>query len=126
MSTDSNTPAGAGRAAVRAAPGAAVYGGAVLASASMRRIEKRLFRIGDDLSRLDAERELVEAELSYHRLIAEDAARDAAVTGRQEDRLEAGLTAADVARFERRLGEIAARRARLEEKRRALLSRLEG
>lgn len=103
-----------------------MYGGAALASASMGRLENRLFRIGDDLARLDAERELVEAELSYHRLIAEDAARDAAVSGAQVDRLEAGSTAADVARFERRLDEITARRARLEEKRRALLSRLEG
>ena len=92
----------------------------------MGRLENRLFRIGDELARLDAERELVEAELSYHRLIADDVARDAAVSGDRADRLEAGAAAADVTRFTRRLTQLAARRARLEERRRALLARIQG
>lgn len=113
LSTDSNTPAGG-----------AVYVGRRLPSAVMGRLENRVFRLGDELSRLDTERELVEAELSYHRLIADDTLRDAVVSGTEGDRLEAGASAADVTRFERRLRQIDSRRAELEEKRRALLSRI--
>ncbi len=91
----------------------------------MNRIQRRLLRISDELDELGREENLVEAELSYHRLISDDAERDAAVTALDSDRLEAGLTRADVVRFERRMLEIAGRRDKLEIRRRALLEKLD-
>lgn len=93
-------------------------------SVRMRRVERKLFAINDELASLAEEERLARAELEYHRSIHEDAVRDAAVSGLPVDRQEAGLTAADVRRFERRLAEIARRRQKLEEKRRRLLARL--
>jgi|FLYL01.1.fsa_nt_gi hypothetical protein len=90
----------------------------------MRRLERKLFAIADELAALAEEEALVSAELEYHRSLADDAVRDAAVSGHPADRREAGLSLADVRRFERRLVEIAARRRRLEETRRKLIDRL--
>ncbi len=90
----------------------------------MGRIERRIFRIADRMTELAEEEAAVSEELAFHRHINDDAQRDAVVSDSRADRLEAGLTAADVARFERRLGEIAAERARLEAKRLQLLERL--
>lgn len=90
----------------------------------MNRIERRLLAIVDELADLAREEELVEAELSYHRLIDDDAQRDAVVTGIESDRLEAGLTQADVARFERRQVQIGRRRAKLEARRLSLLAKI--
>lgn len=64
------------------------------------------------------------AELEAHRSIAEDAERDAAI-GNYIDREEAGLTAADVRRFERSIASIRRRRDRLDAVRLRLLERLE-
>jgi hypothetical protein len=89
----------------------------------MFRVEKRLFRIADQLAQLAEEERLVVAELEYHRSIDEDAQRDAAY-GNYIDREEAQLTSADVRRFERSLDEIRRRRQRLEEKRQQLLAKL--
>ncbi len=88
------------------------------------RLERKLFQLGDELARLAEEERLVAEELTYHRHLADDAARDAAVSGAPLDRREAGLVAADVARFERRLAELQRRRRSLEERRRELLRRL--
>ncbi len=89
----------------------------------MRRVERRLFRINDRLRKLAEEAEDISAELDYHRLIDDDAQRDAAV-GNYIDREEAGLTAADVRRFEKALEANRAKRAELEAKRERLLSKL--
>ena len=56
----------------------------------MRRIEKRLFGLNEEISRLQREIELTEGELNMHRHLADDAARDAAVSEgieRQESRM---------------------------------------
>lgn len=90
----------------------------------MGRAEERIFRINDELSQLAREEELVAAELEYHRHIADDAERDAVVSGLRSDALEAGATRADVRRFEKRLAEIERRRLRLAEKRERLLRKL--
>ena len=82
-----------------------------------------LFRINEQIGRLDSELSQVEAELEYHRSINEDAQRDAAV-GNYIDREEAGLTAADVRRFEKTLANLTARRDTLVAKRDRLLARL--
>ena len=89
----------------------------------MKRIHTRLFRINEKLASLEAEARQVEAELEYHRSINDDAQRDAAV-GNYIDREEAGLTAADVRRFERTLSSLDQKRARLIDKRSQLLARL--
>ncbi len=91
-----------------------------------RRLQRRLFRIADELARIDVEERLVGEELVYHRHLHDDALRDAAVAGTAAARREAGLVAADVARFERRLAELRSRRRVLEERRAELLRRLEG
>ena len=92
---------------------------------AMGRIEDRLFRIADEVQTLRTEREQVAAELEYHRHIAEDAERDAVVSGSNMDRLEAGATSKDVERFERRLRQIEGKLGRLDEKRQSLLSKLD-
>ncbi len=89
----------------------------------MKRIHKRLFRINEKLSALEAESRQVEAELEYHRSINDDAQRDAAV-GNYIDREEAGLTAADVRRFEKTLSLLDQKRTKLIDKRAVLLARL--
>ena len=90
----------------------------------MGRLETRLFAINDALAALSEEERLVEAELVHHRHIDDDAQRDAAVSGWQSDRMEAASTAADVARFERRMREISDKREKLERRRRRLIDRL--
>ena len=90
----------------------------------MGRIENRLFRLADEVAALVTERDQVAAELAYHRHIADDAARDAAVSGAGSDRLEAAACSKDVRRFERRLLEIERRLGKLDARRTALLAKL--
>lgn len=89
----------------------------------MRRIHRKLFQITDRLHELREEEDRVLEELEMHKSIDQDAQVDAAL-GNYIDREEAGLTSADVRRFERSLGSIRARRSRLEAKRSKLLDRL--
>lgn len=90
----------------------------------MNCIHRRLFRINDRLAELEMEEKAVREELDMHRSINEDAQVDAAL-GNYIDREEAGLTAKDVARFERSLASIQARRVRLQDTRSKLLAKLE-
>ncbi len=90
----------------------------------MRRIHQRLFRLNDRLTELADEERRVREELDMHRAIDDDAQADAAI-GNYIDREEAGLTAADVARFERSLRSISQRRERLAAQRLRLLEKLE-
>ncbi|MEX2251184.1 MAG: hypothetical protein WD895_03825 [Acidimicrobiia bacterium] len=89
----------------------------------MNRTHNRLFRLNDQIEAIDREARQVGAELDYHRMINDDAQRDAAV-GNYIDREEAGLTAGDVRRFERTLARLADKRRRLAAKRDRLLTRL--
>jgi len=82
-------------------------------------------RVTDQIQALTAERGEVSSELDWHRHINDDAQRDAAVSGSNEDRLEATSTAADVRRFERRLRDIDRDLAKLERKRQSLLAKLD-
>jgi hypothetical protein len=90
----------------------------------LKRIHRRLFRINERIAEIEAETRQVEAELEYHRSINEDAQRDAAV-GNYIDREEAGLTAADVRRFEKTISALNQKKARLIDKRSQLLARLD-
>lgn len=91
----------------------------------MRRIERRLLRINDELMRLDREEELLRGELETHRSLHDDAARDAAVHDTPVDRENAYETRKDVGTFERALASLQSRRESLHVKRRKLLARLE-
>lgn len=89
----------------------------------MKRIHRRLFRLNEKIATLQKEAAQVSAELEFHRSINEDAQRDAAV-GNYIDREEAGLTAADVRRFERTLEHVENKTTKLIAKRDRLLSKL--
>jgi chromosome segregation ATPase len=93
------------------------------AEPSVKRVHRRLFRLNEKIASLEKEAEQVAAELEYHRSINEDAQRDAAV-GNYIDREEAGLTAADVRRFEKTLADLEEKTAKLSAKRDRLLSTL--
>src|SRR5918996_4348762 len=90
---------------------------------SLKRVHRRIFRINEQIARIEEEATQVRAELEMHRSIDDDAQRDAAI-GNYIDREEAGLTSADVRRFERTLDLIEAQRERLVRKRELLLARL--
>lgn len=93
------------------------------AEPSLKRVHRRLFRLNERIASLQAEAEQVAAELEYHRAIDDDAQEDAAI-GNYIDREEAGLTAADVRRFEKTLAELEVKTAKLIEKRDRLLANL--
>lgn len=90
---------------------------------SLKRVHRRIFRLNEQITRVEEEASQVRAELEMHRAIDQDAQRDAAV-GNYIDREEAGLTAADVRRFERTLDLLEAQLSRLVRKRDQLLARL--
>ena len=83
---------------------------------------KRLQAVMGQLDRLDDEVQRVRDELSYHRSLADDAARDAAVYDDPVERENARITARDVARFEKQLAKLQARQTRLRAKRDRLTS----
>lgn len=91
----------------------------------MGRLERRLLAVGDELDRVLEEERLISDELSYHRSLADDAARDAAVFGDPIERENAAVTASDVRRFERRLAKVIDRRQKLEARRARLLEKLD-
>ena len=93
------------------------------AEPSLKRVHRRLFRLNEKIAKLEEEARNVDAELEYHRSINDDAQRDA-VVGNYIDREEAGLTAADVRRFEKTLADLNSKRDALVTKRDRLLTTL--
>jgi hypothetical protein len=89
----------------------------------VKRVHRKLFSLNEKIAELQREADQVAAELEYHRSIDDDAQRDAAV-GNYIDREEAGLTSADVRRFERTLVDLEKRSAKLTAKRDRLLAKL--
>lgn len=89
-----------------------------------RRLSRQLFVVNDRLLLLEQEEAQVSAELDYHRHLADDAVRDAAVFESELHRNTADRAMADVDRFERSLVEIDYRREVLLAKRDRLLDRL--
>ena len=90
---------------------------------TLKRIHRHIFRLNDKIEEIEREEALVLAELDFHRSINDDAQRDAAV-GNYIDREEAGLTAADVRRFEKTLSDLSDKKSRLVRKRDLLLTRV--
>ncbi len=90
----------------------------------MKRVEKKLFALGDRLNALESERANVSAELAELREIAVESESDAMYYDEAIDRVDARLTAGDVARFERLLAKLDKERADLEHRRSQLLDKL--
>ena len=90
----------------------------------MRRIEKRLFRINDEIAALRRDEQLAEEELTFHRHLHDDASRDAAVSDHPLDRADARESGGDVARFERHIDRLRRRRSKLEQQRDRLIGKL--
>ena len=59
----------------------------------MKRIERRLFKIGDQIGKLVEAERLAREELIYHQHLNDDAQRDALVSGSPIDRADARETA---------------------------------
>ena len=91
----------------------------------MRRVERRLFKINDEIEALREAERLAGEELSYHRHLADDAERDAAVSDSPFDRADARESSADVVRFEAHLDMLQQKRLRLEGERNRLMRTLE-
>ena len=90
----------------------------------MRRIERKLFELSDEITSLrEAERLAVE-ELGYHRHLHDDAARDAAVSDSPFDREDERVTSGDVARMERHIAALRRSIAKREARRDRLLAKL--
>lgn len=89
-----------------------------------RRLSKQLFVVNERLMHLEEEETQVAAELDYHRHLADDAVRDAAVYESSLHRDVADRAMADVGRFERALDDIDRRREVLVAKRDRLLDRM--
>ena len=90
----------------------------------MKRIERKLFRISDEIEALERAEILAAEELIYHEHLNDDTQRDAAVSGNPIDRADARETASDVARFSRHLDDLRRRKSKLEKKRSKLLERM--
>ena len=90
----------------------------------MKRIERKLFQLSDEIAALQRAETLAAEELIYHEHLNDDTQRDAAVSGSPLDRADARETASDVARFAKHVDELRRRRLKLEEKRTKLLARL--
>jgi chromosome segregation ATPase len=91
----------------------------------VRRVERQLLSLNDELGRLRRELELVEGELNLHRHLADDAVRDALVSELPLDRVDARETKRDVARLEASLASVQRRLGALEAKRTRLLARMD-
>ena len=90
----------------------------------MKRLEKKLFALGDRLKALAQERAAVVAELDQLREIAVESESDAMYYDEAVDRVDSRLTAADVVRFEKVLTDLDLQRSQLEQKRAILLDQL--
>jgi hypothetical protein len=90
----------------------------------MKRTERTLFRLGDEIAALDQEIYLAREELVFHDHLNDDAQRDAAVSESPIDRADARETATDVLRIRAHIAGLEKRRLKLDEKRNRLLGKL--
>ena len=90
----------------------------------VRRIEKRLFKLNEELARLRRDEELTRGELEMHGHLHDDDLRDAVVSDAPADRATERQSAKDVARLRGALDDIRAKIARTERSRDDLLAKL--
>ncbi len=91
----------------------------------MRRSEKKLFTVLDEIAQLDGVVEQLTQELSMHQHLHDDAQRDALVSDSPFDRDDARITLQDVERVRRELSRLEKKRSRLDARRVDLLTSLE-
>jgi hypothetical protein len=91
----------------------------------VRRTEKRLFKLNDELARLRREEELTRGELEMHSHLLDDYQRDAVVSDAPTDRADARQSAKDVARLQGALESVRERIERVERSRAELLAKLD-
>ena len=91
----------------------------------MKRTERSLFKLGDEIAALDAAIHLAREELIFHDHLNDDAQRDAAVSESPIDRYDARDTESDVRRMQAHIADLENRRLRLEGKRNRLLKKLQ-
>ncbi len=89
----------------------------------MKRIEQKLFKLGDEIDALQRAEQLAAEELIYHEHLNDDTQRDAAVSDSPIDRSDARETASDVARFERHIDQLRRKRTKLVAKQQKLLKK---
>ena len=90
----------------------------------MKKTQRTLFRLGDEIAALDQAIHLAREELIFHDHLNDDAQRDAAVSESPIDRSDARETAGDVRRMREHIGKLEKRRLRLDEKRNRLVRKL--
>ncbi|MBK5266272.1 MAG: hypothetical protein JJE47_02465 [Acidimicrobiia bacterium] len=89
----------------------------------MRRVERKIMKLNDQIALLREDLRLLSEELNYHQHLDDDAQRDAAF-GDAEDRALAYETKNDRLRFERLVREVGESIANAEIRRSRLLDRL--
>jgi hypothetical protein len=92
--------------------------------ATVKRTERRLLAIHDQIAAIEEQLRLTREELIIHQHLDDDARRDATVGGPIE-REDARITGADVARFQAVTDRLERQLVRLQEKHANLLSRLD-
>jgi len=90
----------------------------------MNRIERALFRLGDEIAALDQAIHLAREELIFHDHLNDDAQRDAAVSESPIDRSDARETASDVRRMAAHVAGLEKRRLKLRDKQKRLVAKL--
>jgi hypothetical protein len=90
----------------------------------MRRIERKLFQISDEIAALRKDEDLAREELIFHEHLNDDAQRDAAVSDSPIDRADARETASDVERFRRHIEKLRTTRQKLERQRDKLIRKI--
>lgn len=85
----------------------------------------KIHAINDRVAVVDAEIEQARSELGMLEHLADDAARDAAVSENYEDRADARMTRSDVARCEKRIAALHRERTKLVRKRDRMVERLQ-
>jgi hypothetical protein len=90
----------------------------------MKRTERALFRLGDEIAALDEAIHLAREELIFHDHLNDDAQRDAAVSESPIDRSDARETASDVRRISAHIAGLEERRLKLRDKQKRLVAKL--
>jgi predicted component of type VI protein secretion system len=91
----------------------------------VRRTERRLFKLNEDLARLRREEELTLGELTMHAHLHDDDIRDAVVSDAPGDRADARQSAKDVDRLQGALESVRSRIGRVKRQRADLLAKLD-
>ena len=91
----------------------------------MRRIDRKLFRLTDEINAISESIRLAREELVYHDHLNDDAQRDAAVSDSPIDRADARETAGDVVRMKNHIARLERDRDRMEKRRQRLLTKLD-